>query len=97
MIAYSKETLSASAVQYNRVLKSNVAAFLDFDTTHKALLALLSSVDVFDLWAYVVGTIAVSRLTRFSTKGAALVVGGVWGSYILIKVVLGVLLQSFSL
>jgi hypothetical protein len=37
-------------LQTGRLLKSNVAAFLDFDTTSKPLLAILSSVDVFDIW-----------------------------------------------
>jgi hypothetical protein len=94
-VAWSAERLSANDVNFNRVLKSNVAAFMDFDTTHKALLGLLSSVDLFDAWWFVVGTIAVSRVTRFSPKGAALTVGAVWGTYILIKVVLGVVFQAF--
>lgn len=94
-VAWSSERLSANDVQYNRVLKSNVAAFLDFDTTHKAILAVLSSVDLFDAWGFAVGVIAVSRVTRLSVRGAALTVGGVWGAYILLKVVLGVVAQAF--
>jgi hypothetical protein len=96
-VASQSERLSATDVQFGRVLKSNAAAFLDFDTTHKALLALLSSVDLFDLWGFAVGVIAVSRVTRFSVRGAALTVGGVWGAYILLKVVLGVVGQAFGI
>ncbi len=82
-------------VQFVRVLKSNVAAFLPWETTHKSLLALLSSIDVFDIWAFVLGSIAVSKTTSFSKKGAMGVVGGVWGIYIVFKVILGLLYQSF--
>lgn len=94
--ALTTHKLSVNDVQFSRVLKSNAAAWLDFDSTHKAVLALLSSVDVFDIWAFVVGTIALSRVTRFSVRGAALTVGGVWAAYILLKIVLGVVYQTFA-
>jgi hypothetical protein len=95
-VAYSQEKLSSNDVQFYRVLKSNVAAFLDFDTTHKGLLGLLSSFDVFDIWAFVVGSIAVSKLTRFSPKGAMLLVGTCWALYTVMKMALGTVWQAFS-
>ena len=95
VVAFPQEMLSASDVQFARVLKSNVGAFLDFDTTSKALLAVASSVDVFDIWAFFVGSIALSKTTRFSPRGAKFVVGGVWGAYILLKICFGALYSVF--
>ena len=96
VVAWPQESLNASDVQFARVLKSNVGAFLDFDTTSKALLAVASSVDVFDIWAFFAGSIALSKTTRFSPRGAKFVVGGVWGAYILLKVVFGGLYSAFT-
>ena len=95
LVALPRETLDASDIQFQRVLKSNVAAFLDFDTTNKALLALLSSVDIFDIWGFFIGSIALSKTTRFSPTASKLVVGGVWGAYIVIKVIFGLLYSAF--
>ena len=95
-VAWPRETLDASDVQFARVLKSNLGAFLDFDTTSKALLAVASSVDVFDIWAFFVGSIAVSKTTRFSPRGARYVVGGVWLAYILLKMAFGGLYSAFT-
>jgi len=96
IVAWPKESLDAPDVQFGRVLKSNVAAFLDFETTNKALLALLSSVDVFDIWAFFVGSIALSKTTRLSPSAARNVVGGVWLAYIVIKVCFGLLYSAFA-
>jgi hypothetical protein len=95
LVAMPQDSIDAMDIQFQRVLKSNVAAFLDFETTNKALLALLSSVDIFDIWAFFVGSIALSKTTRFSPSAAKLVVGGVWGAYILVKVILGVMYSAF--
>jgi hypothetical protein len=95
VVAWPQETLNASDVQFARVLKSNVGAFLDFDTTSKAILAITSSIDLFDIWAFFVGSIALSKTTRFSPKGARYVVGGVWLAYILMKVVFGGMYSAF--
>jgi len=96
VVAWPQETLNASDVQFARVLKSNLGAFLDFDTTSKAVLAVASSLDVFDIWAFIVGSIALSKTTRFSPKGARYTVGGVWLLYILLKVVFGGLYSAFT-
>jgi hypothetical protein len=77
-------------------LKSNLGAFLDFDTTSKAVLAVASSIDVFDIWAFFVGSIALSKTTRFSPKAARYTVGGVWLLYILLKVVFGGIYSAFT-
>lgn len=95
VVAWPLKTLDAQDVQFARVLKSNVGAFLDFETTSKAVLALASSVDVFDIWAFFVGSIALSKTTKLTPGGARWAVGGVWGVYILIKMALGGVLSAF--
>ncbi len=95
-VAFPLEKIDANDIQFYRVLKSNVGAFLDFDTTSKALLAVASSIDVFDIWAFFVGSIALSKTTKFSPSGARYVVGGVWLVYILIKVALGGMYSAFT-
>jgi hypothetical protein len=90
-IVMSRSEVDMNELNMGRMLKSNVAAFLDFESTSKPLLGLLSSIDVFDIWGFVVGSIAVSKMTEFTRKGAYAVVGSVWGVYTLIKVVLGAL------
>jgi len=95
-VAYPLEKIDTNDIQFYRVLKSNVGAFLDFDTTSKAVLAIASSIDVFDIWAFFVGSIAVSKTTKFSPSGARYVVGGVWLFYILCKVALGGMYSMFA-
>ena len=92
LIVMTRSEIDSNEFQFMRVLKSNVAAFLDFETTAKPLLGLLSSLDIFDIWAFVVGSISVSKMTEFTRKGAYAVVGSVWGLYTLIKVCLGAFL-----
>jgi hypothetical protein len=94
VVGWQQTSIAPADIQFARVLKSNVGAFLDFETTNKAILALASSLDVFDIWAFIVGSIALSKTSRFSAGAARLVVGVVWGAYILCKVVLGAFLSS---
>jgi hypothetical protein len=95
VVAWPREKLDAMDVQFGRVLKSNVGAFLDFDTTSKAVLAVASSLDVFDIWAFVVGSIALSKTTKLTPSGARWAVGGVWATYIVFKMALGGLYSAF--
>jgi hypothetical protein len=95
LVAMPRASLDMAEIQFQRVLKSNVAAFMDFDSTSKVLLAILSSVDIFDIWGFFVGSIAVSKTTKFSSSAAKYVVGGVWLAYILLKVCLGGLYSMF--
>lgn len=96
VVAWPQEKLDAMDVQFARVLKSNVGAFLDFQTTSKAVLALASSIDVFDIWAFFVGSIALSKTTKLSPGGARWAVGGVWLLYIVIKMALGGVYSAFA-
>jgi len=95
LVAWPREHIDINDMQYGRVLKANVGAFLDFDTTNKALLALASSIDVFDIWAFFIGSLALSKTTRFSPGSAKMTVGSVWILYILVKMVFGALYSSF--
>jgi len=95
VVAWPRDKLDAMDVQFARVLKSNVGAFLDFDTTSKAVLALASSIDVFDIWAFFVGSIALSKTTKLTPSGARWAVGGTWLVYILIKMALGGVYSAF--
>jgi hypothetical protein len=95
VVAYPRQTIDANDINFQRVLKSNLAAYLDFDTTSKPLLAAASSIDVFDIWVFIVGSIALSKTTRFSKSGARWVVGGVWLTYILCKMALGGVYSAF--
>ena len=96
VVAWPRDQIDNNDITYARVLKCNVGAFLDFDTTSKALLAMTNSLDVFDIWAFVVGSIALSKTTNFTRKGAMATVGSVWLVYILIKMALASLLSSFT-
>lgn len=95
VVAWPQEKLDAMDVQFVRVLKSNVGAFLDFETTSKAVLALASSIDVFDIWAFFVGSIALSKTTKLTPGGARWAVGGVWITYIVVKMAFGGLYSAF--
>jgi hypothetical protein len=80
-IASSKSSLQLDAM--NTVVKSNLAAFLDPETTGAFLRSLAASVDVFEIWALVLGVIALSRVTKFKPGGALAVVGGLWTIYVI--------------
>jgi len=89
LIVMTRSEVDPNELNMARILKSNVGSLLDYESTSKPLLAILSSIDIFDIWGFIVGSIAVSKMTEFTRKGASVVVGSVWGVYILIKVCLG--------
>ena len=65
------------------VVKSNLAAFLDPETTSAFVRSLASNLDVFEIWALALGVIALSRVTKFKPGGALAVVGGLWVIYVI--------------
>ncbi len=67
------------------LVKSNVGAFMDPETTSKPLLAFLASFDLIDFWAIGLAILALTRVTRLKTATAAAVVLGVWGAWVLIS------------
>lgn len=70
--------------QMGTLLKSNAGAFMD-PSSNAVLRAILTNIDIFDLWGLVVCSIGLSKVTKLGTKGAAIVVFGVWVLYVLIS------------
>lgn len=83
-IAMSRKTIDAEEI--NRLIKSNLGAFLDPESTGKVVMTLASNVDVFEIAALALGSIALSKTTKFSPRGAAYTVLGVWLVYLLFQV-----------
>lgn len=82
VIASTKKTIQFD--EMTTVVKSNLAAFLDPENTPAFLRAVAGNIDVFEIWALVLGTMALSRVTKFKVGGAAAVVGGIWILYVLV-------------
>jgi len=93
MLAVAAPRKSIGMLEVNSLLKSNLGAFLDPETTSRPLLTLASSVDIFEIWAIVVGSIALSRVTRLTPKAAALTVTGLWLAWVCLQLV-GALIGS---
>lgn len=81
-VAYPRDTLQLDGLP--RLLKSNVAAFLDPESTPRFLLALAASLDVFEIWALFLGCLALWKVTRLSRGVAAGIVIGLWALWVLI-------------
>jgi Yip1 domain len=69
-----------------RIVKSSVGAFLNPETTPKALMALATNIDLFEIWGLVLGSIMLSRTTRLSKNAATMTVVGLWVVWVLVKV-----------
>jgi hypothetical protein len=74
IVAIPKQDVSLKAI--NGLLKSNLGAFLDPETTSMTLMTLATNVDVFEIWAVILGSIALAKTTRLSLKAAATTVVG---------------------
>ncbi len=96
VVALPRKTIDLAELQIGGLLKSNLAAFLDPETTSRPLLALASNIDVLELWALALGIVALPRVTRLSTKAATLTVVGLWILWVLILVGLATLGQAFG-
>lgn len=83
VVAASKSSLQIHEMA--TLVKSNVGAFLDPDATPAFLRAVATNLDVFEVWALILGTMAVSRVTKLTTGGAAMLVGGLWLVYVLVS------------
>lgn len=94
LLSLPKERIDLT--EANRLVRSSVGAFLDPQSTHAALLAVANSVDLFELWAVALGSIALARTTRFTPKGAAATVIGLWLVWVLIQAFLALLGAAFG-
>lgn len=84
-VVLSRHELSLKEVQSSRFLYSNLAAFAP-ESTGKALTALLSSVDLFSIWAIVLLTIGFRVVGRVSKVAAWGVVIALWAVVVAGKV-----------
>jgi hypothetical protein len=80
-VASAKETIAIREIP--TLVKSSVGAFLP-ESTPAALRSIAASIDVFEIWALALGVIALTKVTRFKTGGAAVVVVGLWVLYVLL-------------
>jgi hypothetical protein len=87
MLAIAAPRKTISILEVESLVRSNLGAFMDPETASRPLLSIASSLDLFDVWAVVIGSIAMSRITRLTPKGAALTVGGLWGAWVVLKMV----------
>jgi len=78
------------------LVRSNVGAFVGREDVGPVLQALLSQLDLFDVWALGLSVLALSRVTRFGRAGAAGVVVGVWALYVLCVTALSAVGSAFG-
>jgi hypothetical protein len=83
-IAYPRESIDLNDAE--RLVKSSAGAFLDPSTASKALMAFLSSIDLFEMWGLVLGSIMMARCTRLSKNAATIAVVSLWLVWVLLKV-----------
>ncbi len=84
-VVMSRSELDYEAVQSGSVLASNLGAFAPEDTGG-AVLALLSSVDIFSIWSLALLSIGFAVTAKVSRGKAAAAVIGLWVVYVLFKV-----------
>jgi len=83
-VAWPRESIDLNDAE--RIVRSSVGAFLDPATTSKALMTFMTSVDLFEIWGLVLGSIMLARTTRLSKNLAAIVVASLWLIFVLMKV-----------
>jgi len=83
-VAYPRESIDLNDAE--RIVRSSVGAFLDPETTSKALMTFMTSVDLFEIWGLVLGSIMLARATKLSKNLAAIVVVSLWLAFVLFKV-----------
>ena len=83
VVGFQRE--SFTAMEMENLLKSNVGAWLGTEAP-KALVALGSVLDIFNLWLWVLLVLGLSIVGRVSRSAAAGVVAALWGLYTLARV-----------
>jgi hypothetical protein len=68
------------------LVKSSVGAFLDPQTTSAAIRAIATSIDLFEIWGIVLGSIMLARCTKLSKNTATVTVVSLWLVWVLFKV-----------
>ncbi|MEO8505248.1 MAG: YIP1 family protein [Acidobacteriota bacterium] len=84
-VVMNKPTLGYDEVKTGSFLMSNLGAFAPTGT-HRALVSLLSSIDVFSIWTLILLVIGYRAAAKVSKGTAIGVVVGAWAVYVLCKV-----------
>lgn len=84
-VLLSRPSITMEEVEAQTVLKSNLA-FLAAEEAPKALVALLASIDLFNIWMLVLFVIGYHVAAQVTKKTAALVVVGLWALLVLLRV-----------
>ncbi len=84
-VIMSRGELDYEAVRSGGLLASNLGAFAS-EETGAAMLALLSSVDLFSIWSLILLSIGFAVVAKVSQTKAATAVVGLWVVYVLFKV-----------
>ena len=84
-VILSREELSYEVIRAGSVLKSNLGTFAP-EETGAAMLALLSSIDVFSIWSLFLLSVGYAVVAKVSRGKAAGAVVGLWALYVLFKV-----------
>ena len=83
-VALPRESIDLNDAE--RIVKSSVGAFMDSETISKPLMAVLTSIDLFEIWGLVLCSIMLARTTKLSKNAATISVVSVWVIYVLFKV-----------
>lgn len=82
-VAAPRDSIDFDEIEH--IVKSNVGSFLDPETTSKPLMALMNSVDLFEIWGVVLGSIMLARTTKLSKNAATIAVVSLWLLWVLLK------------
>lgn len=83
-VALPRDSIDLNDIDH--LVKSNLGSFLDAEATAKPLMVLMNSVDLFEIWGVVLGSIMLSRTTKLSKNAAMIAVVSLWLLLVLVKV-----------
>ncbi|MGE5234947.1 MAG: YIP1 family protein [Acidobacteriota bacterium] len=81
MVVMASQRDSFPAQEMERLLKTSVGAWLD-PATPKALLTVANSLDIFNLWQWILLTVGLAIVGKVSRSRSALVVAVLWGIWV---------------
>lgn len=81
--------LAPEAFNISNMAGTNVAYFLSVQDTNKALYALLSQIDVLNIWAAVLLSIGIAKVAGKNRGAGYITVFGWWALWVLVRVALG--------
>ena len=96
IVCIPKSSIDIMDAQLDKLVMSNVGAFLDPEKVGMPLVVFTSNLDLFGLWALFLAILALSKTTRFTPRAAALTAGGLWLVWAVIKTGLAAIQAAFS-